>query len=72
MHLTEREVNDKITDRVYPHPLKDVLVVVWILLVCTHDVEIRKAEKDVGNLANDEKHDDPTYKGKPRASFVNP
>jgi hypothetical protein len=71
MDLTEREVNDKITDRVYPHPLKDVLVVVWILLVCTDDVEIRKAEKNVGNFANDEKHDDPTNKGKPRASFVN-
>ena len=70
MDLTEREVHDKITDRVYPHPLKDV-VVVWIFLICTDDVEIRKTEKDVGNLANYEKYDDPTYKGKPRASFVN-
>ena len=71
MDLTEREVHDKITDRVYPHPLKDVLVVVGIFLICTDDVEIRKTEKDVGNLANYEKYDDPTYKGKPRASFVN-
>ena len=71
MDLTEREVHDKITDRVYPHPLKDVLVVVWIFLICTDDVEIRKTEKDVGNLTNYEKYDDPAYKGKPRASFVN-
>lgn len=71
MGLTECEVHDKIADCVYPHPLKDVRLVVQFF-VCTNYVEIRKAEKDVRNLANDEKYDIPTYKGKPRASFVNP